>query len=181
MISVKSNDFSMDEGWVSRRSAQIVRKLLWEASHSEGVAGCSPLRTRRAQRAFLGTAVYRVSRWLTLGISIARWGGAGAAPPQKRMACFWIVAKVDIDVVFCLLWTRHCTEDEYMTCGFCFIHLCLSFIFEVVQRKKKKEKWVNLMRTGVLLRPKHPEFRNVKVWYLSCHSESSYVLTVQDE
>jgi len=44
-------------------------EILWEASHSEEVTGCSLLWTRRPQRAFLGTAVYRVSRWLTLGIS----------------------------------------------------------------------------------------------------------------
>jgi len=37
---------------------------LWEASHSEGDAGRSPLRFRRAQRAFLGTTVYKVSRQL---------------------------------------------------------------------------------------------------------------------
>lgn len=40
---------------------------------------------------------------------------------------------------------------------------------------------MNLMRTDVFLRPKHPEFRNVKVQYPSCHSESSYILKVQDE
>jgi len=51
------------------RSAQVVGELLWEASHSEGVTGRSPLQTSRAQRAFLGTAVYKVSRWLTLGVS----------------------------------------------------------------------------------------------------------------
>jgi len=43
--------------------------ILWEASQSEGVTVCSPLWTRRAQRACFGTIVYRVSRWLTLGIS----------------------------------------------------------------------------------------------------------------
>ena len=42
---------------------------LWEVSHSEGGAWRSPLRSRRAQRASLGTAVYRVVTWLTLGIS----------------------------------------------------------------------------------------------------------------
>ena len=66
---IKSNDFSMGEGWVSRRSAQVVRELLWEVSHSEGVTGRSPLRTRRAHRAFLGITVSRVSRRLSLGIS----------------------------------------------------------------------------------------------------------------
>ena len=35
-----------------------------------GVHGCSPLQTSRAQSAFLGTTVYRFSRWLTLGINI---------------------------------------------------------------------------------------------------------------
>ena len=63
------NDFSKDEGGVSRRSAQVVHELLWEASHSEGLTGCCPLRTRMAQRAFLGTTVCRVSGWLTLGNS----------------------------------------------------------------------------------------------------------------
>ena len=42
---------------------------LWEVSHSEGDAEHSPLRSRRAQRASLGTTVHRVSRWLALGIS----------------------------------------------------------------------------------------------------------------
>ena len=65
----KSNDFSAGEGWVLRRSAQAVRDLLWEASHSEGVTGRCPLRTRRAPRAFLGIALYRVSRRLTFVIS----------------------------------------------------------------------------------------------------------------
>jgi len=65
----KSNDFSRGKGWVPRRSAQVVCKMLWEAFHSEGVSGRSPPWTGRAQRAFLGTAVYRISRWLTLDIS----------------------------------------------------------------------------------------------------------------
>ena len=43
--------------------------MLWGVSHSEGDAGHSLLRTRRAQRASLDTTVYRVVRWLTLGIS----------------------------------------------------------------------------------------------------------------
>jgi len=38
-------------------------------SHSEGVTGRLALQTRRAQGAFLTTAVYRVSGWLTSGIS----------------------------------------------------------------------------------------------------------------
>jgi len=38
-------------------------------SYSEGVTGHSPLRTRRPQRAFLGTAVYSVSRRLISVIS----------------------------------------------------------------------------------------------------------------
>ena len=65
----KSHDFSAGEVWVSRRSAQAVRELFWEVSHSEGVTGRCPLRNRRAPRAFLGPAVYKVSRQLTLGIS----------------------------------------------------------------------------------------------------------------
>ena len=44
-------------------------RALWEASHSEGDAGHSPLRSRRAQRASLGAAVCRVARGLALGIS----------------------------------------------------------------------------------------------------------------
>lgn len=40
---------------------------------------------------------------------------------------------------------------------------------------------MNLMRIDVLLRPRHTEFRNIKVWYLSCHTESSGILRIQDE
>jgi len=57
----KSNDFSAGEGWVWRTSPQGVRKLFCKALHSEGDAGHSPLRARRAQRALLGTAVYGIS------------------------------------------------------------------------------------------------------------------------
>jgi len=42
---------------------------LWETSHSEGDTEHSPLQSRRAQRALPGTAVYWVTRWLTLVIS----------------------------------------------------------------------------------------------------------------
>ena len=65
----KLNDFSTGKGGVSRRSAEVVHELLWEASHWEGVTGRSPLQTRRVQRAFVSTALCRVSRWLTLGTS----------------------------------------------------------------------------------------------------------------
>jgi len=41
----------------------------YSEKHSTQRAGLSPLQTRRVQRAFLDTAVYRVSRRLTLGIS----------------------------------------------------------------------------------------------------------------
>jgi len=47
--------------------------VLWEASHSEAGTGRSPLWSTRAQRPFLGTAVYRVSRWLTLVSEFPSW------------------------------------------------------------------------------------------------------------
>lgn len=90
---------------------------------------------------------------------------------KRQMACFWIVTK-GAGVLFCLLWI----DDMQI-----LLYPPLSFIFEDVQRKKKKEKWVNLMRTDVLLRPRHTEFRSIKVWFLSCRSESSGILRIQDE
>ena len=42
---------------------------LCETSHSEGDAGHSPLWSKRAQRASLGTTAYQVTRWLTLCVS----------------------------------------------------------------------------------------------------------------
>jgi len=66
----KSNDFSTGKGWVWRRSAQVF------TSYSEkrptqrellGAARCRPGELKGPS--FPGTVVYRVSRWLTLGIS----------------------------------------------------------------------------------------------------------------
>jgi len=42
---------------------------LWEATHSKGDAGHSPLWSRRTQSSSVGTTVYRVARWLTSVIS----------------------------------------------------------------------------------------------------------------
>jgi len=66
---------------------------LWEVSGSEGAAGLSLLRSRRLQRASLGTAVYRVVRWFTLVIikipSSAQfaWGNSGILPTTTQFQC----------------------------------------------------------------------------------------------
>jgi len=64
---------------------------LREASHSEGDAGRSPLRSRRAQRASLRTAVYGVTRRLALVISkFPSW-------PQSRVVRYrstWVTIQV---------------------------------------------------------------------------------------
>jgi len=55
--------------------------VLGEASHSEGDTGYSPLQSRRAQRDFLGTTVYKVSRWLTLVSKFPSWPQFGLVIP----------------------------------------------------------------------------------------------------
>ena len=62
--------------------------MLWEASHSEGDSGHSPLWSGRTQRASLGTAVYRVSRWLTLVSTFPSW-------PQSKL----VILRIPVTLV----------------------------------------------------------------------------------
>jgi len=100
--SVSDGNFTLQSSWVSPLSGTLLRglgtpefKVVWEVSHSEGDAGCSPLQSRIAQRAWLGTDVYRVTRWSTLGISKfpswpqSMWGSSDSShtiPVLPRMS-----------------------------------------------------------------------------------------------